>query len=497
MEDKATGLLRLSWDNHVKQIYFKNGSPIFVDSNLRRENLGEILLREKKITAEQHAKVINYMLEHNMRQGEAIVSLGYFSGMEIYQFLEEQIREKIYNCFELEEFESSFNSGLEQIEDIMEFSLDPLMLLFTGVNQVYTAKRAREEWPINPEDVVLINPAKKDLLQKLKLNGTEVRITRAINGIDSVRLILKNNTQDSKKAFVFLFSLYQLDILQIGGGDIEDAVKVTKETSQAVKEAKPAKKAAIHKDSNSLENQICHLYLKVSYQNLFKVLDLPPHAGEFDIKNAYAAKVHKFHLNDIEKHYRGEVQKQAKAVFNRFTLAYTILSDKQRRKDYLDNQGRESSIKIKDEKLLAEVELHKAEILLETKHLKEAIVYYDQAIKYRPEEAYYLSRRAYCRIKILNELIKDKKSAEEEKQELAKLIQADLDLALRKDSKNFEACSKYGTFAKLCGEMELAKKMFRKSLEIKKDDQNIQTQLRFLEMQKDQDGKSPFSFKLK
>ena len=56
--EKVNGVLILEYPEGVKHIFLVDGTPVFVQSNIRSESLGQILIQEKHLTKEQYQLVL-------------------------------------------------------------------------------------------------------------------------------------------------------------------------------------------------------------------------------------------------------------------------------------------------------------------------------------------------------------------------------------------------------------------------------------------------------
>src|SRR3954468_13848049 len=74
----ATGVLTITSGGARKAVYLKEGRVVFAGSNLPNDRLGEILLREGKITVEEYEESIK-ALTKGKRQGRVLVEMGALS----------------------------------------------------------------------------------------------------------------------------------------------------------------------------------------------------------------------------------------------------------------------------------------------------------------------------------------------------------------------------------------------------------------------------------
>src|SRR5262245_7737020 len=75
---ESTGILSLVSGGARKALYLKDGRVVFASSNLPNDRLGEILIRDGKITVEEYEASIR-AIHKGKRQGKALVEMGALS----------------------------------------------------------------------------------------------------------------------------------------------------------------------------------------------------------------------------------------------------------------------------------------------------------------------------------------------------------------------------------------------------------------------------------
>ncbi|MFU8807288.1 MAG: DUF4388 domain-containing protein, partial [Bradymonadaceae bacterium] len=160
---KSTGRLHVKHDHGEKSIYVREGEPIFVDSDLKDELLGNFLITRALITEEQLQEALARLNEWGGRLGDALVAIGAIPAHEIFKHLSDQMREKILEVFTWEDgyygyYENQEPSiqgyplGLETYETIVEgcrdrISLERIKEIYT--NRAHVAMYTREPAPIH------------------------------------------------------------------------------------------------------------------------------------------------------------------------------------------------------------------------------------------------------------------------------------------------------------------------------------------------------------
>ena len=91
-ESRATGILSLVSGGARKALYVKAGRVVFASSNLPNDRLGELLLREGKITVEEYESSIR-AISKGKRQGRVLVEMGALSPKDLWEGVQFHIRE--------------------------------------------------------------------------------------------------------------------------------------------------------------------------------------------------------------------------------------------------------------------------------------------------------------------------------------------------------------------------------------------------------------------
>lgn len=75
LEKRFSGILALQRGKVQKEIYILSGHPIFVESNIRAETLGQLLLKRGGITPAEHERVLADLQSKGRRYGECNCSV--------------------------------------------------------------------------------------------------------------------------------------------------------------------------------------------------------------------------------------------------------------------------------------------------------------------------------------------------------------------------------------------------------------------------------------
>jgi hypothetical protein len=134
-EARASGILSLTSGGARKNLYFKAGRVVFAASNLPSDRLGEVLLREGKITPEQNEASVR-ALTQGRRQGRVLVEMGALSPDDLWWAVQEQVREIVFSVFHWSEGQFHFEDSVLPERERITVDLDVTALVLEGVRRL-------------------------------------------------------------------------------------------------------------------------------------------------------------------------------------------------------------------------------------------------------------------------------------------------------------------------------------------------------------------------
>jgi len=119
---RSTGVLSLVSGGARKALYLKDGRVVFASSNLPNDRLGEILIREGKITVDEYEASIRAITK-GKRQGKVLVEMGALSPKDLWEGVQFQVKEIVYTVFQWD-------------KERITVDLDILILILEGVRRI-------------------------------------------------------------------------------------------------------------------------------------------------------------------------------------------------------------------------------------------------------------------------------------------------------------------------------------------------------------------------
>ena len=130
LEGRYLGYLDLRRHKIHKRIYLMMGFPVFVESALRSETLGQLLVSSGRLRPEQHRQALQLMTDEQVMYGEALIRLRLMEEQEVLQTLEVQVRRKIEPCLSWKEGTWEYLEDPSVGAHTQRHTVDPVELVF-------------------------------------------------------------------------------------------------------------------------------------------------------------------------------------------------------------------------------------------------------------------------------------------------------------------------------------------------------------------------------
>ncbi|HEY5219778.1 MAG TPA: DUF4388 domain-containing protein, partial [Gemmatimonadaceae bacterium] len=139
---KKTGCLSVNHRSNFGYIYFDKGRISYASIVNRRDRLGDLLVKNGIITAEQLQSAIEAQeRQRDRRIGELLMDLGYLSRDALRQHIREQIEDAVYFLFTWNQGSFNFEADVQPEEQEFLVSINPESLLLEGARRV-------DEWTL-------------------------------------------------------------------------------------------------------------------------------------------------------------------------------------------------------------------------------------------------------------------------------------------------------------------------------------------------------------
>lgn len=138
---RSTGALLVRREKVKKIVYFREGTPEVVKSNLLVECLGRVLVREKMISEAECEESLKRMKANGRMQGTILIEMGCISPHNLQHMLVVQLQEKLYDCFSWDDGEYQFNPKVNLPAEPLSLGMTCAQLINEGVKRAYGEQR--------------------------------------------------------------------------------------------------------------------------------------------------------------------------------------------------------------------------------------------------------------------------------------------------------------------------------------------------------------------
>ena len=136
LEEKLSGTITIKQGKMAKVFFFHQGYPVFAQSNLRRETLGQMLVRMGKITAEDNHRVLSLAKSRSVHYGNALQMLQLMDKEDFGKELMANVREKIESALAWRQGTWLFQEDPEVAAKVPRCGIDPVKLVLKGLKKL-------------------------------------------------------------------------------------------------------------------------------------------------------------------------------------------------------------------------------------------------------------------------------------------------------------------------------------------------------------------------
>ena len=220
--ERLTGALMLRKASIKKLIYFKDGIPVFVKSNLLHECLGRVMVAERLISQEEcDRSLARKHNEPHKRQGELLIEMGCISEHNLAFGLELQMQTKLFDLFSWLEGRYQFNPNVVFDGDPVEISMSPAMLIYEGASRSMSTESIRRDLTFTQDWVLVPSADPSFQSQALQLDPKAERFISLIDGTRSVEALIASGELAGADAAVTLYALICTSLVRVAFGSTE------------------------------------------------------------------------------------------------------------------------------------------------------------------------------------------------------------------------------------------------------------------------------------
>jgi curved DNA-binding protein CbpA len=322
---QTTGILTFENGPTAKKVYIRNGDMIFSASNQLEDRLGDILLREGKITQAQYDRSVEEMKRTGQRQGAVLVRLGAITAQGLIEAVKHHVEEIIESLFLMENGWFSFEKSPLPIDEVITLKLSAANLIYYGIQKAFNSGQ-------NPAEALCMDSVPHfasdplDLFQDIRLDESGKRVLSFIDGKTPVKDIIAATRLEAFEVLKTIFALSSVRIIETNYN-----AGVSEAQQSFIKEAlseQPGRMDPLVKE------EIEEMHRKYEDIGYYGVLGIKDTASLAEIRQAYYRAAKRFHPDAHFCQADDSLIVKLSDIFSHVYEAYTTLSNPQRRKEY-------------------------------------------------------------------------------------------------------------------------------------------------------------------
>ena len=384
-QKRATGLLQLDRDDVKKAVYFKRGYPIFARSNLVRESLGQMLVRQELISQQQCEEGLALSRQKKCYLGTALIELGRISPRQLHEVLKSQVMEKLLEIFSWTRGSYSFVTARDFRAGVTSIEMSPAGLMCEGLRRYSSPAQVDALLLRHGNPYLKLSETPELLFQDLHLCEKDRNLLRQCNGCRNLEQLCALHPLSRRDIRALVAALLCAGVLE----------PLCDQASQSCTpfELPESPEEKLQRESFLKEyEQMIHL-------DHFRLFGLEKSCSREEVRQAYFRLAKKYHPDRFSQKHRSEqLLDKITELFQHISKAYEVLMDPARRTAYSQSLGQEKKMASAQAQalVLAELAYRKGEFLLRKREYSLALPHLRSAVSQGPGEAEYLAQYAWA-----------------------------------------------------------------------------------------------------
>jgi len=319
----TTGRVGFRRDDVEKVVYFDAGRPVFASSNERGDRMGELLVREGKITASQYERCQVHVERSGRRMGEILVDFGYLKRRELLPAVRRHVEDIVYSLFGWENGHYHVTVDPTASSERIRLSRHPASLVLEGIRR--KLDRSSLERLVGPASTVIEVPDRERLggiINTADLAPEERASLGAFDGQADLAQVARVAGVDVADVLPLAWGLCVLGLATARRADVEleESTALVGETDLAID-----------------RERVRARWELVTEADYFALLGVRRDATGFEIRRAYQSARRDFAADCFPTDLRRELARELDDIATVLDEAFRVLRDDRLRLTYLSN----------------------------------------------------------------------------------------------------------------------------------------------------------------
>ncbi len=325
---RVSGALLAQRDPIKKIVFFQDGYPVSVRSNVLGECLGQILLSQKLISKKALDESLRRMKEDKRQQGSLLIEMGALSPYNLQRALIAQMEAKICDLFSWKAGSFGFVEGRQPRGEPVRLEKTPAALILEGIRRYYNEERQNAVLaPFAGQYVAPdLDPLRR--LQDLSGDPAERRFIASVDGSRRLEAVLETAPIRIKRARLLLVAMSE-------AGMIEPArTAVRQKPDLSAEMLSPENLGQDRNPEQMTPDELGAVLETLRAQTHFDVLGVAADSEIVAVERAYDRLARNFHPDKF-RFRADDVRLIAQRIFEHLGEAHAVLHDKGSRRRYL------------------------------------------------------------------------------------------------------------------------------------------------------------------
>ncbi|MGE4653346.1 MAG: DUF4388 domain-containing protein [Myxococcota bacterium] len=399
------GSVQLTRGRLYKTLLFRDGAPVYAESNLASESLGVQLLDAGVLDRVQHLEVSKRMHERGCKEGAALLELGLLDAQGLFTALKGQVRARILQCFSWPDGSFRLDPEAMPSADTQPFRAGVPQLVQEGLEIHWPTARIRDGLTGQLDTAVFRTPRLSSIQSQLSIDDDAKRFLDGLEAGASLGSLLEGLRSPRALAavWVMLRSEALLPVSCQEGVRAQpqcETLSAPEPSTDSRAPSQTARRPPTQLDQ-AFRTEIEETFAKLSDLDFYALLGVSSDANEQNIRRAYLDAATRFHPDALVRAGLGAAaREQATKIFAALGRARSQLSDSARRREYDASRHQQPGAEQEGERALAaETRYRKGEILMQQGNFRAAVPFLEASASLCPEEATYLGALGWALFK--------------------------------------------------------------------------------------------------
>jgi tetratricopeptide (TPR) repeat protein len=466
---RFSGAARIVRDRIEKGFLFREGIPVFAESNLTSESLGVQLMDAGKISRSDYSQVVLRVEREGCKEGQALLDLDLIAPRELFLALKEQVRGRLIECFGWAHGTFTIEPSEAPPEETQPFRADIYPLLQEGIETHWSTDRVLADLDPHMNQYATRTALVSRIQHRLRSDEAVEAFIDALDGSFTLWKALQRATTPRSMAAAWLLDAIraldyrdtpdaaeddeQPDLEIVFSDDAEDGARAEEGSAAPAGTSPPG--APVEGEAEDpmaaqLRREIAEKFSRLGELDHYALVGVDARSDPNTIKRAYLTAAKLYHPDALARlRIDGEIQDHANKVFAEIGKAYSVLSNPNKRREYDASLANESLGVDAEQIATAETLYRKGDILLRQGNFKGALEFLRPAVEIYGEECDYQSALGWVLYK--------KMPSEPE------LAKTHLEKAVGLDSQNSVAVFRLGVVLRAMGDTVAASTLLEKA----------------------------------